>query len=208
MEVPLHHRFHAGFEAHPAWYPVDTKGSFTGGKGDRSVKQTTHLHLVPRLGVPGNLPPHPLVCLLSALFRLLMQMAMPLWSLSTSKKQDSSWRADSRSASLGISRLSSGPRFRNRFRNCSHRSPSWARWIRSTPSYHVSPWSILILSSHQLLDLPSRLPFRFSDQNFTSVSCGWCIEFVILKWCGGGLILWFELQHLLVGCGNLNAKPH
>jgi hypothetical protein len=39
----LHHRVQNGFGAHPALYPVGTRGFFLWG-----VKLTTHLHLVPR----------------------------------------------------------------------------------------------------------------------------------------------------------------
>jgi hypothetical protein len=40
----LHHSVQNGFGAHPACYPMGTRGSFPGVK----VKLTTHLHLVPR----------------------------------------------------------------------------------------------------------------------------------------------------------------
>jgi hypothetical protein len=45
----LHHRVQNGSGAHPASYPMSTKGSFTGGKAAGGVKLTTHLHLVPKL---------------------------------------------------------------------------------------------------------------------------------------------------------------
>jgi hypothetical protein len=37
-----------GSGAHPASYPMGTRGSFPRGKSGRGVKLTTHLHLVPR----------------------------------------------------------------------------------------------------------------------------------------------------------------
>jgi hypothetical protein len=36
------------YEAHPASYPMATRGSFPGVKGGRGVTLTTHPHLVPR----------------------------------------------------------------------------------------------------------------------------------------------------------------
>jgi hypothetical protein len=44
----LHHRVQNGTGAHPASYPMGTRGSFPGGKSSRGVKLTTHLHLVPK----------------------------------------------------------------------------------------------------------------------------------------------------------------
>jgi hypothetical protein len=37
-----------GSGVHPAFYPMDTEGSFAGGKSSRGVKMTTRLHLVTR----------------------------------------------------------------------------------------------------------------------------------------------------------------
>jgi hypothetical protein len=44
----LHYRVQNGSGAHPASYPMGTRGSFPGGKAAGGVKLTTHLHLVPR----------------------------------------------------------------------------------------------------------------------------------------------------------------
>jgi hypothetical protein len=46
-----------------------------------------------------------------------------------------------------------------------HWTLSWASWIHSTSSNHVSLRSTLILSLHLYLDVSVVLPFRFSDQN-------------------------------------------
>jgi hypothetical protein len=46
--LSLHHRVQNGSGAHPASYPMGTRGSFPGGKRGRGVKLTTHLHLVSR----------------------------------------------------------------------------------------------------------------------------------------------------------------
>jgi hypothetical protein len=43
----LHHRVQNGFGAHPASYPMGTRGSFPGGKA-AGTWSSTHLHLVPR----------------------------------------------------------------------------------------------------------------------------------------------------------------
>jgi len=51
------------------------------------------------------------------------------------------------------------------FTTAHHWSFSWARCMQSTTSHPVSLRSVLILSCHLLLGLPSSLPFRFSDQN-------------------------------------------
>jgi hypothetical protein len=55
----LHHRVQTGSGAHPASYPTGTGGSFPGVKR-RGVKLTTHLHLVPRLRMRGDIYPLPL----------------------------------------------------------------------------------------------------------------------------------------------------
>jgi hypothetical protein len=47
----LHHRVQTGSGAHSASYQRGTRGSFPG-----SVKLTTHLHLVPRSRLGGNMP--------------------------------------------------------------------------------------------------------------------------------------------------------
>jgi hypothetical protein len=48
-----HHRVQNGSGAHPASYPMGTRGSFPGVKRP-GVKLTTHLHLVPRSKNEGN----------------------------------------------------------------------------------------------------------------------------------------------------------
>jgi hypothetical protein len=54
------------------------------------------------------------------------------------------------------------PRFITEFRIPFNSSLSWARWIQSIPPHYTSVRSILILSSHPRLDLPSGLfPSRF-----------------------------------------------
>jgi hypothetical protein len=47
-------------EAHPAFYPIDTCGCFTGVKRCRGVTFTTHLHLVPRSVMSRSYTPLPL----------------------------------------------------------------------------------------------------------------------------------------------------
>jgi hypothetical protein len=44
----LHHHVQNSSGVHPASYPMGTRGSFPGGKVARSMKLTTHLHLVLR----------------------------------------------------------------------------------------------------------------------------------------------------------------
>jgi hypothetical protein len=55
--VSLHHRVQTGSGAHPASYPMSTKGSFPQCKAAGGVKLTTHLHLVPRPRMCGPIPP-------------------------------------------------------------------------------------------------------------------------------------------------------
>jgi hypothetical protein len=45
--------------AHPASYPMGTRGSFPGGKAAGVAKLTTHLHLVPKLRMHRAIPPLP-----------------------------------------------------------------------------------------------------------------------------------------------------
>jgi hypothetical protein len=53
----LIHCVWSGSGAHPASYPVGTRGSFSGGKVARGMKLTTHLHLVLRSRMRGAIPP-------------------------------------------------------------------------------------------------------------------------------------------------------
>jgi hypothetical protein len=50
----LHHRVQNGSGAHPASYPMGTRGSFPGSKAAGLVKLTTHLHLVPKSKNEGS----------------------------------------------------------------------------------------------------------------------------------------------------------
>jgi hypothetical protein len=54
---PLHHRIQTGSGAHPASYPMGTRGSFLGGKAAGACTLTTHLHIVPRSRMRGAIPP-------------------------------------------------------------------------------------------------------------------------------------------------------
>jgi hypothetical protein len=51
-------RLYIELGAHPASYPMGTRGSFPGGKSGQGVKLTTHLHLVSRW-MNGAIPPLP-----------------------------------------------------------------------------------------------------------------------------------------------------
>jgi hypothetical protein len=57
--MSLHHRDQIGSGAHPASYPMGTRGSFPLGKSGQGVKLTTHLHLVSRPRVRGAIYPLP-----------------------------------------------------------------------------------------------------------------------------------------------------
>jgi hypothetical protein len=65
-----HHRVQNGSGAHPASYPMGTRGSFLGGKSGRSVKLTTHLRLVPRSKNVWNYTSTPPICLLGVVLNL------------------------------------------------------------------------------------------------------------------------------------------
>jgi hypothetical protein len=52
----FHHLVQNGAGAHPASYPVGTRGSFPSGRG---VKLTTHPHVVPRSRMRGAIPSPP-----------------------------------------------------------------------------------------------------------------------------------------------------
>jgi hypothetical protein len=57
------------------------------------------------------------------------------------------------------------------FTRARHRLLSWARCITSTPPHAISLRSILILSYHLCLGLPSRsLPFKYFRKNFVCIS--------------------------------------
>jgi hypothetical protein len=57
--LSLHHRVQNGSGAHPASYPMGTRGSFPADKEAGSVKLTIHLHLVPMSKMRGAIPPLP-----------------------------------------------------------------------------------------------------------------------------------------------------
>jgi hypothetical protein len=54
-----HQRVRTGSGAHPASYPMGTRGLFPWGYSGRGVKMATHLHLVPRSRMRGYIPPLP-----------------------------------------------------------------------------------------------------------------------------------------------------
>jgi hypothetical protein len=72
-------------------------------------------------------------------------------------EQSPSWEANSHSASQKIPHLLWTRRFVTVFTKARHCFISWARCSKSTPPYPVSLRSILILSSHLRLRLPSGL---------------------------------------------------
>jgi hypothetical protein len=51
----LHHSVQNGFGAHPASYPMGTRGSYPGGKAAGGVEVPIHLHLGPRARMRGDL---------------------------------------------------------------------------------------------------------------------------------------------------------
>jgi len=81
-------------------------------------------------------------------------------------KHSPSWEANRFLASQEIPRIFWTRRFITAFTSASHLSLSWARPIQSTPPHPTSWRSILILSFHQPLGLPSGLfPSGFSTKN-------------------------------------------
>jgi hypothetical protein len=55
----IHHCVQTDSGVHPASYPMGTRDSFPRGLSGRSVKLTTHLHLVPRSKMLGATSPLP-----------------------------------------------------------------------------------------------------------------------------------------------------
>jgi len=72
-------------------------------------------------------------------------------------EQSPSWEANWFSASQEIPRIFGNRRFITVFTSARHLSLSWATWIQSMPPHPTSWISILILSSHLRLGLPSGL---------------------------------------------------
>ena len=69
----------------------------------------------------------------------------------------SPWKANRFSDSREIPRILWNPKLITAFKSALHLSLSWASWIQSMPTYPTSWRSMLILSSHLSLGLPSGL---------------------------------------------------
>jgi len=77
--------------------------------------------------------------------------------LTNSMERSPSWEASSHSASQKFLASYGIRRFITVFTTARHWPLSWASWTQSTPSYPVSLRSILILSCHLRLGIPSGL---------------------------------------------------
>jgi hypothetical protein len=99
------------------------------------------------------------------------QRCNTLKSLTYSIKQSPSWEVNQFSANQGIPRILWNPNVHYRFHKCPPPVPV-LRQLYPSISPHPTSWrSILILSSHLQLDLPSGLVFlRFPHQNPAYVS--------------------------------------
>jgi hypothetical protein len=59
MKCILVTQFYNFLYSKPAFYPMGTRGSFSGDEAAGGVKLTTHLHLVPKSRMRGSIPPLP-----------------------------------------------------------------------------------------------------------------------------------------------------
>jgi hypothetical protein len=131
------------------WGPPSLLSNGYRGWSGRFVKLTTHLLLQPRSKMRGAIPPPPKGCLFEKRF-------VRPYLLHGAGHSLKSW------LSLSLSKkilLSYGTRrFITVFTQARHWILSWASWIiQFTPSIPISLRSILMLSSHLRLGLPSGL---------------------------------------------------
>jgi len=94
-----------------------------------------------------------------------------LFQLTNSMEQSPSWGTNSHSASQETMCLKWNPKVITMFMRIHHWSLSWVTQIQSAPFQPISFRSILIVSSHLCLGLPSSLfPLGFSNKNFVYIS--------------------------------------
>jgi len=109
--------------------------------------------------------------------------------------QSPSWKANWFAASQEIPRISRNRRFITELTSFRHLSLSWASPIQSIYPHPTSWRSILILSTHLYLGLPSGLfHFRFPHQNPTHTPL-----LTIRATCAAHLILLGFITHTILG---------
>jgi hypothetical protein len=120
-------------------------------------------------------------------------------SPTNSMERSPSWEANSHSASQDIPRFYGTRKFITMFTRSCHGCLTWAWWIQSTPSHHISLRSILILSSILHQGFPSSvcvcIIYEGVSKSFRTGHLDWELQTVQLSAtrCSCIAILWVSM---------------